>query len=80
MSGRNHPCDALVSEVANAFERIACGLTPTCQNAVTEALISAGLIRKSVRILGRDSLGLIIQHGYVLSQDAEAHWRNRQIQ
>ena len=78
MSSTSHPCDVLLSEVASAFERIARGLPPDCKASVAEALIEAGLVRRSVRVVGRDSLGVVVQRGYRLTRDAETQW-NEQI-
>ena len=70
MSGRSsHPCERLLSDLVEAFERIAKGRAPACAPAVTSALLAYGLIRPTVRVTGIDSLGPIIRHGYCVREN-----------
>lgn len=64
MVTESHPCDCLFNDVLQAFERVARGASPNCSNAVVDVLLTYGLIRRTVRVIGRDSLGPVIRHGY----------------
>lgn len=60
----SHPCERLLSDLVEAFECIAGGRPPACAPAIMSALLAYGLIRPTVRVIGIDSLGPIIRHGY----------------
>ena len=62
----NHPCDRLVSDTIIAFERIASGQPANCAKEITDALVRYDLIERTVRVVGRDSLGPVLRHGHSL--------------
>lgn len=72
MMSANHPCDGLFNDILEAFERVARGASPNCADALVNALLSYGLIRRTVRVIDRDSLGPIVRHGYSLSSELQS--------
>lgn len=70
-----HPCDRLLNNTLQAFERVARGLPANSEKAITDALVTYELIQPTVRAIGRDSLGVILRHGYSLPADVEAEWQ-----
>lgn len=75
MRASSHPCDRLLSDAVAAFERIASGQPANCAKEVTDALIKYDLIRPTVQVVGRDSLGLVLRHGHSLLPDVEKQWK-----
>ena len=69
-----HPCDSFFSEAATAFDSIARGEPPNCSQQIMNALITAGLIRRTVRVISRDSCGPILRYGYAVPADLRAQW------
>lgn len=74
MISARHPCDGFFSEATEAFERIARGLAPDCSDVILDALLANDLIRRTVRVIGRDLQGLILQHGYAISSELRSQW------
>ena len=69
-----HPCDGFFSEATRAFERIARGMPPDCSGAVLDALLANNLITRTLRVMDRDSQGLILRHGYAISPEVRSEW------
>src|SRR5690349_12101338 len=65
----SHPCDGLFNDALEAFERVARGASPNCSNAVVDVLLGYGLIRRTVRVIGIDSLDPVVRHGYSLPSE-----------
>lgn len=70
----SHPCDGLFNDALEAFERVARGASPSCSNAVVDVLLGYGLIRRTVRVIGIDSLGPVVRHGYSVPSDIQSKW------
>lgn len=68
----NHPCDRLFNDILEAFERIARGASPNCADSLVKVLLDYGLVRPTVRVIDRDSLGPIVRHGYSLSSEVQS--------
>ncbi|TWI70519.1 hypothetical protein IQ16_03692 [Bradyrhizobium huanghuaihaiense] len=68
----NHPCDRLFNDILETFERIARGASPNCADVLVKVLLDYGLVRPTVRVIDRDSLGPIVRHGYSLSSDVRS--------
>ncbi|MCS3893427.1 hypothetical protein M2171_002560 [Bradyrhizobium japonicum USDA 38] len=75
MITESHPCDILLNDVLEAFERVTRGTSPNCPNAVVDVLLEYGLIRRTVGVIGRDSLGPVIRYGYSVPSKARANSR-----
>jgi hypothetical protein len=69
-----HPCDRLVFDAIDAFERIARGEPANCAGSVTAALLGYGLIRPTVRVIAKDSLGPVFRRGHSVAPDVELEW------
>ena len=69
----NHPCDRLFNDILEAFERVARGAPPNCAAPVIDVLLSYGLVRRTVRVIDRDSLGPIVRHGFSLISSSMPH-------
>lgn len=74
MTTATHPCDGFFSEAAKAFDRIARGVPPDCPDAILEALVANNLIRRTVRVMGRDSQGPLLQYGYAMASELRSQW------
>jgi hypothetical protein len=72
---KRHPCDDFLTAAAQAFDCIAAGVPPDCPQPVLNALLENGLIRRSVRVVGRDSLGPVVRHGYIVPAPVYSKWR-----
>lgn len=67
----NHPCERLFNDALGAFERIARGEPSNCAAPVIDVL-AYRLIRPTVRVIDRDSLGPVVRHGYSLSSEVRS--------
>lgn len=74
MAAAKHPCDSFFSDAATAFDCIARGAPPNCSKQILDSLLLVGLIRRTVRVISRDSCGPILQYGYALPADVHAQW------
>ena len=68
----HHPCDHLFNDILETFECIARGASPNCADALLKVLLDYGLVRPTVRVIDRDSLGPIVRHGYSLSSEVRS--------
>ena len=62
------PCYRLYRDALAACKRVERGGGPNCPPALLDLLLSYGILKRDVRIIGRDSLGPVIRNEYSLAQ------------
>jgi hypothetical protein len=70
-----HPLDDFLITTVQAFDSIAAGRPPDCPQTILDALLDRGFICRSVRVIGRDSLGPVVRHGYMVPPALHSRWR-----
>jgi hypothetical protein len=69
-----HPRHHLMIAVLETFDRVAGGRPPDCPKSVLSAMLENGLLRRTVRVAGKDSLGPIVQYGYSVPSQLQRQW------
>jgi hypothetical protein len=69
-----HPCHHFMITVLETFDRVAGGMPPDCPKSVLSAMLENGLLRRTVRVAGKDSLGPIMQYGYSVPALLQRQW------
>jgi hypothetical protein len=62
-----YPCEDFCTATVQAFDNIAAARPANCESYVVSALLDSGLIRRSVQVVGIDSLGPILRYKFVTS-------------